>query len=640
MVEYKVKNKIERAPLEGQRIGGYYGDLMDTFFYERITSPFAFEKIYKETEDAFKYQRDDEKGVGIWQGEYWGKWIISASRAARYNGSAELREFIREGARTMMSYQRPDGYLGTYKNSALLFPCTIEEGLAKLGYAVEWNWNIWCRKYTLWGMLEAYALLGDADMLASARGMADYLIAELESLGVEPGQTGTFNGLASCSIMKPMLILYRHTSDKKYLDFCLKMADRWERPEIMPGLIANSLSDMRIREWYPDSNKWAKAYEMMSCFDGIVELYRVTGEQKYFDTVRRFFDMITEHEANILSSVAFNDVFGDAAYDVNCMTEPCDVIHYMRLAHELFLLTGEPKYMDIFESSAYNALFTSAFKDGKWGARALRAQGRHMAAFYQANMKHSHCCVNNMPRGLLNFVESVVMTEGETLLLNLYTDFDGSITVGDKRVAVKIGGDLFDTGRVNISLSGFSGAVKVRMRIPSWSAVSTVTVGNKSYNPTEPTLSFTVDGATEVEAKFSPEVKVYEITSHPTLGDLPWQERRWISAIDNPSDESAYISANPEHYIRSNVSIIRKGPLLLCRSKLIGSTEEEMFGERLLTPDYKCTSCERISSPDGINLAFRLAFSNGEKTLEYTVADYCSGTNILTKDMSLFSVFF
>ena len=135
-------------------------------------------------------------------------------------------------------------------------------------------------------------------------------------------------------------------------------------------------------------------------------------------------------------------------------------------------------------------------------------------------------------------------------------------------------------------------------------------------------------------------MKVYEITSHPTLGDLPWQERRWISAIDNPSDESAYISANPEHYIRSNVSIIRKGPLLLCRSKLIGSTEEEMFGERQLAPDYKCTSCERISSPDGINLAFRLTFSNGEKTLEYTVADYCSGTNVLTKDMSFFSVFF
>ena len=640
MVEYKVKNKIERAPLEGQRVGGYYGDLMDTFFYERITSPHAFENIYKETEDAFKYQRDDEKGVGIWQGEYWGKWIISASRAARYNGSEELREFIRQGARTMMSYQRPDGYLGTYKNSSLLFPCTIEEGLAKLGYAVEWNWNIWCRKYTLWGMLEAYGLLGDEDMLRSARGMADYLINELDTLGVAVGQTGTFNGLASCSIMKPMLILYRYTGDEKYLNFCLKMANRWEDPAIMPGLIANSLSDKRIREWYPDSNKWAKAYEMMSCFDGIVELYRVTGEKKYFDTVARFFDMITEHESNILSSVAFNDVFGDAAYDVNCMTEPCDVIHYMRLAHELFLLTGDEKYMDIFESSAYNALFTSAFKDGKWGARALRAQGRHMVAFYQANMKYSHCCVNNMPRGLLNFVESVVMTEGDTLLINLYTDFEGRVCVGGKSVSIKIGGDLFDTGRVNISLSGFDGSLNVRMRIPAWSATTTVKVGANEYTPEAGSLSFTVNGASKIEAAFTPEVKVYEITSHPTLGDLPWQERRWISAIDNPTDESAYIAANPEHYIRGSACIIRKGPLLLCRSKLIGSTEEEMFGERKLTPDYVCTSCERIPSPEDINLAFRLSFHDGEKNLEYTVSDYCSGTNILTKDMSLFSVFF
>ncbi len=641
MVAYKVNNKISTAELSDVKVGGYHGALMDSFFDGRIMSEHAREVVYRETEDAFKYQRDDESGVGIWQGEYWGKWIISAARAARYNGSAELREFIRRGAKKLITYQREDGYLGTYKNSGLVFPSTVEEGLAALGVAVEWNWNIWCRKYTLWGMLEAYRLLGEREMLDCAVGMADYLISELDSLGVELGETGTFNGLASCSIMKPMLILYRLTGNRKYLDFCIRIADRWENPDIMPGLIANSLSDKRIREWYPDSNKWAKAYEMMSCFDGLIELYRVSGEKKYFEATERFFDMLMEHERNLLSSVAFNDVFGDAAYDLNCMTEPCDVIHFMRLAHELFSLTGKAKYMDAFEHAAYNALFASAYKDGLWGSRALRTAGRHMTVLTQAKMLHNHCCVNNMPRGLLNFAESAVMSDGESLYVNLYTDLEGSIKVGEKAICVKIGGDYLGSGRVCIALSGFFGELIVKLRIPEWCRSHKITSDGQEFTANGEFCTMTVKAPCEITAEFDAPVELTEVSSHPTLGDLPWKERRWISGVGADADEmSSYISADPEQYRRGKACVIHKGPLLLCRTKLIGNSEEEMFGVQMLTSEYRCVSCERAESPQGINLCFKLAFSNGKNTASYTVCDYASGTNIMTKDTKLFSIYF
>ena len=642
MLDYKVKNMIEPADLSDVRVLGYHGELIDTFFEGRIMSPHARDEVYQECEDAFKLRRDDETGVGIWQGEYWGKWIISACRASRYNHSEELREFIRKGAKKLMTYQRADGYLGTYKNSALLLPCTPEEGMAAIGSPVEWNWNIWCRKYTLWGMLEAYGLLYDREMLDCATRMADHLIAELDALGLEPGDTGTFNGLPSCSIMKPMLILYRYTEDKKYLDFCLRIADRWENPEIMPAIIANSLSDKRIREWYPDSNKWAKAYEMMSCFDGLVELYRVSGVQRYLEACERFFDMIMKHEKNLLSSVAFNDVFGDAAYDINCMTEPCDVIHLMRLAHELFKLTGKAKYMNAFEKAGYNALFTSAFKDGLWGARALRTAGRHQVAFNQANMKHNHCCVNNIPRGLLNFAESQIMTDGESLYINLYTAFEGSILVGDKAVKVKIGGDYLGEGRAEIRLSGFDGELSVKMRVPAWSRYHRIEADAREMRTEGDYVTLTAIGACfEIRAEFDSCVEITEAHSHPTLGDLPWKERRWISGfgVDATVTEE-YTSACSEHYLRESACVIHKGPLLLCRTKLIGNTEEEMFGEHRLTTAHRCVSCERIGSPDGVNIAWNMKFSDGKETLEYKVCDYSSGTNFMTLDKKYYSIFF
>lgn len=38
------------------------------------------------------------------------------------------------------------------------------------------GWSIWCRKYTLWRLIELYNLLGDEKILTGARRLADHLI--------------------------------------------------------------------------------------------------------------------------------------------------------------------------------------------------------------------------------------------------------------------------------------------------------------------------------------------------------------------------------------------------------------------------------------------------------------------------------
>ena len=641
MIEYKVKNKISSTAQDAVKMEGYVGGLFDKFFYGRIFSDYARREVYPEAEDAFKNQIDGESPVGIWQGEYWGKWMISAARVARYTHSEELRDFIRQGAKKLMSYQRKDGYLGTYKNSAQLFPPTEEEALAATGAKNLWNWNVWCRKYTLWGMLECYMLLGDEKMLRSCVGMADYLINELKALGVEIGDTGTFAGVASCSILKPMLILYRLTEDKKYLDFCLGFVSRWENADIKPGLIANALSGKRIREWYPDSNKWAKAYETMSCFDGIIELYRITGEERYLDAAKSYWDILTKHEYNLLFSVGFNDVFGDGAYDLNTASEPCDVIHFMRLCHELFLLTGDVKYMDKFELAASTPLLTSAYKNGRWGARALRGQGRHLTAILQAKFTRNHCCVNNMPRGLINFAEAGVMTDSESVIINLYTALTAKINTIRGAVRVRVSGEYLSDCRANIELNFEGEPVPVRLRVPAWSKVGTVTVGEITHTVTPGYFTFTPSGKKEtVSVAFDDEVRVIRVTSDKERGDLEWKRDRWISATFGGSGKE-YASADPSLFMDcESAYVLVRGATLLCRTKLIGNTEDEMFGERKLTAEYKCTACERIYTPSDVNTELLLTFSDGRNELKYHVADYASGTNTMTDDKRYFSIYF
>ena len=74
-----VHNKINPSELSDIKVKGYVGELMERFFYNRITSDYAKNVIYKEAEDAFKNKVDDAAIYGIWQGEFWGKLIISAS---------------------------------------------------------------------------------------------------------------------------------------------------------------------------------------------------------------------------------------------------------------------------------------------------------------------------------------------------------------------------------------------------------------------------------------------------------------------------------------------------------------------------------------------------------------------------------
>ena len=630
MKEYKVSNLITAASAENVRLGGYVAELMNQFFSERIFSDYAKNVVYRECEDGFINRLDDslEENIGYWQGEFWGKWIISACRAARYAKNDDIKEFIHRGALRLTELQREDGYLGTYKDSGNFMapPAEIMHGKPC------WNWNIWCRKYTLWGMLEAYMLTDDERLLSSSVRMADHLMSELNEKGRHIAETGTFKGMPSCSIMKPMLILYRFTEDERYLNFCLSIADRWENPEIMPALIANALEEKPLTAWYPNSDKWAKAYEMMSCYDGLIELYRVTGCEKYLRATVCFFDILMKHEKNILSSVAFNDVFGDAAYDLNCITEPCDIIHLMRLCHELFALTGDMKYMDAFEEAFCNPFLAGVFRDGKWGARGVRGAGRHLVAIKQAYFTKNHCCVNNMPRGFINMAESCVMLDSESVYVLLYTPSETAISRGGHTIHVSVSGDYLADSAAQIRVDfGTSPIRSVRLRIPAWTKTARVSLDGREYTPAAGCFTLTAEkNVAEITVQFDNSVAVLPIVSDPERGDLPWKAVRFA----NKGAPMGEVEA--ERFISGSRFLLRKGVMLLCRSKLIGNTEEEMFGGSVLSSDSLC-ALERVRTDSEVNLEYDLRISDG-KTLR--VCDFASGANRMFDDMRSFSIYF
>ena len=240
----------------------------------------------------------------------------------------------------------------------------------------------------------------------------------------------------------------------------------------------------------------------------------------------------------------------------------------------------------------------------------------------------------------MNFAEAGVMTDGESVLVNLYTAADATIQTNKGSVRVSVGGEYLSDCRANITLEFDGEIVPVKLRVPAWTKSGTVRVGDKTYTAAPGYFTFTPEGKKEtVYVTFDDEVRVIELSSDPALGDLEWKKDRWVSATFGGNNKE-YASADPDLFISGKACILVRGASILCRTKLIGSTEEEMFGERKLTPDYKCISCERIYTPADVNTELLLTFSDGKNELKYHVADYATGTNFMTDDKRYFSIYF
>jgi len=626
MISESNADMIKSPQLDRVKIGGHTKQIMDQFFHNRIFSEFAQNVAYKEAEDAFRYCIDDEyPSGGIWQGEYWGKTMLSACEAYRYTHDAQLLQFIHKSAQTLLTFQREDGYIGTYRDSSNYFAIPKDDPNGPEGPYRGWNWNIWCRKYTLWGLLECFDVTGDEKLLAAANRHALQLLDELQRNGTDIADTGTFVGLPSCSIMKPILLLYQHTGNPKLLDFAISIADNWERADNKcPNLIVNALSGKRLTQWYPNTEKWAKAYEMMSCFEGIIELYRCTGREKYLLAAEAFYEILVEHELNPVFSVGYNDIFADAAYEINAITEPCDAIHFMRICYELYLIRGNVKYMDSFEKTFFNAFLAGIFNDGKWGARGVRGAGRHFWVTEQAKFVYNHCCVNNMPRAFATMARCAVVSRNGQIMINLYENGEFDLQQGK----IKIAGSYFTDGNVRISAELRDGCSAVMLRIPDWCDGADITVHGKSHHAHKGYFSVNgLAGAEEIRIRFALVPKFHKFSREiPLHTQEDWKKRRFLLATS--------VSPVPEEiFLETPRLMLTYGPLLMARSKLIGNNRKEIFAS--LT-NATCVHAEVLPSYD-VRTKVKLTFEDGSETV---VCDYASAGNEKLIDPLFFSIYY
>lgn len=445
---------------------GYLGGKVDQCINMRIKTQDINQLI-----EPFKNRTETR----LWQTEFWGKWILSAIAAYEYTLDSELFTIIRNAVDGLLATQTADGYIGNYSPDAQLQ-----------------NWDIWGRKYTLLGLLAYYDISGDKRALEASVKLADHMLLQVGPGKVDIVKTGNYRGMPSSSVLEPVVLLYRHTGEKRYLKFANYIVKQWETSQ-GPGLISKALNNTNVADRFPQPEIWwswdngQKAYEMMSCYEGLLELYRVTGELSYLKSAQMAVQNIIETEINIAGSGTAFECFyhgGKRQTDPTYHTmETCVTFTWIKLCYNLLRLTANPMYADQIEKSVYNALMASMKFDASQIAKYSPLEGIRHEGEQQCGM-HINCCNANGPRAFALLPRYSLLSSSSTIYINLYGQSTSSIDVNTKNKVTLVQKTSYPVSeKIEITIQPEkSETFTMALRIPEWSSLTSVLVNDDPVN--------------------------------------------------------------------------------------------------------------------------------------------------------------
>lgn len=457
-------DRLNPAPSHAVQIQGFVGHKLDLCIENRLMA--------QDIDRVVQPFRDRPDGTGGFRSEFWGKWFTAASLAYGYQPTPAHRAVVDEAVAQLVATQDSTGYIGTY----------LPEN--HLG-----DWDVWGRKYVMLGLISHYRETGDQTALQAACRVADHLIQEAgPESGINIAATGWigWKGLAPSSVLEPIALLYQITGQERYLNFAQHIIACWDTPNRLTPtgihLIQEALNDTPM--WQMSGAP--KAYEMMSCFEGLCELYRATGEQTYIDACRHLIDNIRQNELMIVGSASMAEIW---CHGRMRQTEPmyqgmetCVTATWMKFLYQMLRLTGDCKYADDLETSLYNACLASMTPQGQWWSYYTGLSGERVPSHQQFGDVGLSCCVANGPRGLMTLPSWAVMTSSHGLAVNFYGTLQAQLpTPGGQLASLSMQSQYPVDGDIRITLDNLPAPeqMDITLRIPHWSQANSILVNGE-----------------------------------------------------------------------------------------------------------------------------------------------------------------
>ncbi len=474
-----------------QKYGGLTEKAVSFLIREQLSNSVNWAKFV----DQFRHPID---GVNNgWRGEYWGKMMRGAVLVYQYSGDENLYSILTGTVRDMLTVIDKEGRVSSFTKET------------------EFRaWDMWCRKYVILGMEYYLEICKDealkSEIITFISSVADYILSHIgEGEGKKEINKATNHwlGLNSSSILEPMVRLYNLTREQKYFDFCEYIVKRG-------GSEINIFERAYENVLKPYQYGVAKAYEMMSCFEGLLEFYRVTGIEKYKTAVVNFAKSVIETEISVIGSCGCTHELFDHTkarqtqfYD-GIMQETCVTVTWMKFCSQLLRLTGESIFADEIEHSFYNAYlgslnehmivpddeyikkrFAKEFGEGEITVTPLPfdsysplipgKRGRKVGGFqFLADRSYYGCCVCIGAAGVGIFAKHAVLEENGAVVVNFYEQGRNAIDTERGRILLETETKYPADGKISIKIDSECD-LDLKLRVPAWSKNTKIPTNGK-----------------------------------------------------------------------------------------------------------------------------------------------------------------
>jgi DUF1680 family protein len=568
--------------------------------------------------DQFRLQPDAENHG--WRGEYWGKMMRGGVLVYSYTRDEELYCILTESVRDMLTVAEPDGRVSTYARD--------EEFDA---------WDLWCRKYVILACEYYLDICRDealkAEILRFICRAADYIIAHI---GPNPGQkritdaTRSWLGLNSSSILEPMVRLYKLTGCQKYLDFSTYIIKEGGARGVPVFKLAfeNSL--------YPYQYGVSKAYEMTSCFEGLLEYYYVTGNEACRQAVVNFAHAVMDSEISIIGCSGITHELFDytrvrqTVRQEDVLQETCVTVTWMKFCSRLLELTGDPRFADCMEQSFYNAYLGTFNTERKicsymrqkfWeryriddivdtylpidsyspllsGTRGMKVGGNQLLS----DKTYYGCCTCIAAAGIGVFMNHMVMADEDSITLQFFERGHADVCIRGQKVSLEIDTAYPLDGNVRVTVKTDKPLTfTLKLRVPGWTGSSEGYLEyRKEWTEDTVTVNFPMPIRTQLPEDWT-EAVIYTDMTHMA----PRSHTAGPMAVRHDPADDNYIA-------------LFRGPLTLAADSRSGKDADSVF-------DFEPagTLCADAQIADGVPCQLKIKFTDrsGE---DFYLVDYAS----------------
>ncbi|WP_295809266.1 beta-L-arabinofuranosidase domain-containing protein [uncultured Victivallis sp.] len=458
-----VKDQLQILPPGGVSLRGRLGKALEKSIshrlkkvdYDHLVAPF----------------RDRNERDGRWRCEFWGKIVRSAIRSWHAVPDPELEQLIRKTVHDLCTTQTPDGCISSY-------PAELQTK----------DWDIWGRKYALLGLCRYYREIERSEEVRHAVARClDHLMTQVGPEAQRIVDCGHHTGLAASSLLGAVVAAARVTGEKRFLDYAKWIAAQG-------GSTEGDIFTLARRGTAPAELGNGKAYEMTSCFEGLLELYRETGDPEQLDAVLKYFRAVRDRELFITGAGGLKDMWGEFWYegrrnqtrsDAGSLGETCVTTTCIRFFGQILRLTGELSAADEMERALYNGILGAMVPDGSWWLHAnptpLAGSSFKKRAGDQIPGYGEDCCVAQGPEALATAACYAVMRTEEGPAVLFYEPCEAKIPLADgSEAALSITGNYPDgaTAAITVSLPTPK-RFRLKLRVPAWSTRTRIRVAGE-----------------------------------------------------------------------------------------------------------------------------------------------------------------